>query len=315
MRGWLRLGLCLALLGASRPSGAQEAPQHEQAALQTAQRLLTLREHMVDSATWRSPREQERATLIDVTRRLVRALPLCEADALADLQARLAPIGWQLEAWALGTTTLWVMHEQQAYGGALVASRCGPARPVFLQAPHGTYDVHTDDIVASAFALSTARVAAFNTSHRYRATADEHPNDALHPADVTRQPASLFQAITLAWAAQDPEVRVLQVHGFAPTTLQADVVLSSGRADRPPRALQALTATTLGLPPDRVRVFGHDTDVLGGTRNAAGQHLASTPQVRFLHLELSRPLRDALQASPDAVVQLFDALTAVPWAP
>src|SRR5690606_19084745 len=125
----------------------------------------------------------------------------------------------------------------------------------------------------------------------------ERPEDPVHPADVCHQPGSLFQTVTLALTATRAELRVVQVHGYGGEPTHVDLVVSTGRPDRPPRGLREIVATTLGVHPTRVGVFPDDVDVLGGTTNAAARQLAARAP-RFLHLELSRDLREVLRASP-----------------
>jgi hypothetical protein len=176
---------------------------------------------------------------------------------------------------------------------------------LIVQAPHSHFDLRTGDLARDALLAAPIRGAMWNTTHRYRATPDERPEDPVHPADVCDQPASAFQAWSLAAAAARP-ARVVQLHGFAQGPAAA--VLSSGDADRPPVHLTDAVAAALGEP---IAVYGVDTATLGGARNV----LASALPGRFLHLELAPHARARLADDPGALTDLIEAIGAASWSP
>ena len=142
------------------------------------------------------------------------------------------------------------------------------------------------------------------THHRFRARPAEVREDAVHPADVSAEPGSLFQAMTVAISAADPELRFVQVHGYAASTAPGvDVIASTGDQARPPSAVAERLDPLFG----RVRVFGLDTAELGGTLNVQGRLLARWPG-RFLHLELSPRSRERLLEDAALRGQLIQAL-------
>ena len=256
-----------------------------------------------EESRWRSPTEVRRAASIVASQSLFRALKDgCSDRALRRAEVALAAAGWRSDRLSLGDGPL-ILTVHDTLGGGYFAWRCGPAADVVVQAPHSFFDLDTAEIVRAMFTEVGVRGAMWNTIHRYRATPDERPEDALHPADVAHQPASLFQTWTLSAADAWPGLRVVQVHGFAGSEVVADVVLSSGVEDAAPVALGGRLDGQLGPLDDgaaaTVAVFGVDTDLLGATTNAQARALVGGAGETFLHVELSRELRTWLRAGSD----------------
>ncbi len=260
---------------------------------------------------WRSPTEVRRANAIAAAQLLFRALEDgCAERSLHRAEVALAAAGWRTarlpQAQGPGIVTV---HD--VWGGGYFAWRCGPASDVVVQAPHSFYDLDTAEIVRDMFADVSVRGAMWNTVHRYRATPSEQPEDALHPADVAHQPASLFQTWTLAAAEAWPSLRVVQLHGFAGSEAVGDVVLSSGVEGAAPTRVAERLRGAVGPLSDgeaaTVQVFGLDTDLLGATTNAQARALAGGGGETFLHLELAREVRTWLRASsgrPGTLLQI-----------
>lgn len=158
------------------------------------------------------------------------------------------------------------------------------------------------------FRESGARAAMWATHHRFRARPGELREDPVHPADVSAEPGSLFQAMTLAIASADLDLRVVQVHGYAAASARGlDAVVSSGDRRAPPLAVGERLDAVL----ERVGVYGLDTAELGGTRNVQGRLLARWPG-RFLHLELAPSTRVRLADDAVARATITSALEG-PW--
>lgn len=257
-------------------------------------------------ATWRSPYAAERTALREGLARLAAGAATCDAGRLAEARALLAPADLVVEAWE---GPVWIVRERlERRGAGLVAIRCGEAEPWVWQAPHAMYDLETGEIVRHLFVESGARAAMWNTVHRYRSTPAEAREDAVHPADVTREHGSLFHAATVGLAVGDPGLRFVQVHGFDRDSVPHDAIVSTGRADAPPTAL----ATALGVL-GSVGAYGADAEALGGTVNVQGKMLAAFPGHRFLHLELDRDLRRRLAEDADLRKRLVDGLRGATW--
>jgi hypothetical protein len=255
----------------------------------------------LSGAVWRSPTRDEVARVVDGAGRLVMALDRCDAGPLSVAAAALGP-DWTVEAHRAAGTTWVVVFEASPRGGPLSAWRCGEAVELVVQAPHSHFDLRTGALARDGLLGAPVRGAMWNTTHRYRAIEGERPEDPVHPADVATQPASLFQAWSVAAAAVRP-VRFVQLHGFGRGP--GDAVLSSGDAARPPTALAPTVAAEVGA----VSVYGVDAAVLGGTENVLGRALPG----RFLHLELGADARARLAAAPDRLAALLRALGEAAW--
>ncbi len=272
------------------------------------------RRDLVRSSVWGSPTEPERIATAEGALALVRALPTCDPPAIDRAAELLHRAGWILDVHEVGGAgTILVVSEREGHGGGLSAWRCGEAVPIVAQAPHADYDLGTDDIVRHAFTHGGLRGVMWSTVRRYHALPGERDIDPIHPGDVAHQPASLFQTWTLAALVGDPATRVVQIHGFAASTLDADAVISSGRADAPPVPLLAPALAVLGPEAPRLRLFGHDVDVLGATTNAQARAVVRLPAPRFVHVELSPRARALLVDDAERSTALLLALGATPW--
>jgi hypothetical protein len=268
---------------------------------------------VAEASRWRSPTEPERAALARAVTRLARGAARCDDALLDGVAPDLAKAGMIASRHRAGEATFVVVEEAAPHGAGLLALRCGDALPLLVQAPHAFFDVHTDDLVRDGFLEGGARAAMWSTVHRYQALPGERPEDPVHPADVTRQTTSAFHTATLALAAAIPELRVLQLHGFGGAPGAFDAVVSSGRADLPPRFARAPLAGVLGVPAARIGLYGDDAHELGATGNVQGHVLSTLTPPRFLHVELSRPLRDRLRGDPALAGRLVRTLGAGAW--
>jgi hypothetical protein len=244
-------------------------------------------------STWRSPTLPERAAVLRAVDAVVQDAEACSAPVLDRAKRALEGVGLRLDVVELdGARVVRIGEGDQAFGAGLLAVRCGPALDLVWQAPHPRFDLHTGDLVLTWFRESRSRAAMWATHHRFRATAGEVREDPVHPADVAAEPGSLFQAMTVAVAVADPDLRFVQVHGYAAASAPGlEAIVSTGDAGRPPNRLEAPLEGLLG----EVGIYGDGTLELGGTRNVQGRMLARWPG-RFLHLELSPAARDRLRS-------------------
>jgi hypothetical protein len=269
------------------------------------------------NSRWRSPTEVRRSGVIAGADELFRAIQQgCTERALRRAEATLGAVGWRWSVHTLvGEAPVITVHDLQ--GGGYFAWRCGGASDVLVQAPHSFFDLDTADLARTMFVDRQVRGVMWNTVHRYRATPDEQPEDALHPADVAHQPASLYQTWTLAATKAWPSLRVVQLHGFAGGASVGDVILSSGIEGVTPLAAAARLTGRLGPLEDgafaAVQVFGVDTDLLGATTNAQARALAGGAGESFLHVELSRDVRAWLRADAARADAFLDVVLEGPW--
>lgn len=260
-----------------------------------------------EGAVWRSPRVAERDRVREGMERLARAAPTCDAALRAEAGELLARA--DLEIVELDRSVWLVREREERRGGGLFAVRCGEASPWLWQAPHAFFDLDTRAVAQHLFDETGARALALSTVHRFKALPGETRSDPVHPADVTRQPGSLFHAATLGLASGAPEVRVVQLHGFGERGVDAAAIVSTGDRTRPPTEVRDALEPVLGP----VRAFGVDTAALGATHNAQGQALSVWPRPRFLHVELSRDARARLAEQAELRAAAVAALAAHPW--
>lgn len=217
---------------------------------------------------------------------------------MSELQTEWSKLGFELRPVSIAQESLWVLSEpagkQAGRGWYLFRDpRREPARngmdglrsasPVALEAPHARNDVHTGLIALRLFLEGNARVLACATITRRR-------------ADMAHLTETFFQAFTLAFAESCPTGLVVQVHGFDSrnhSITTAEVVASTGSKTPEPWLSQVANdlskCTSLS-----VLAYPKETRQLGGTRNAQANALHQSTQCRFLHLEMSRDLRNRL---------------------
>lgn len=237
-----------------------------------------------------------------------------DRDGLALLKDRQFACHFELSPVELGGTTGLALHEAPEHrrGGGIYFLRRGPlGRERIVQVPHSFFDVGTLEIGLAIAEATSARALFVNTVHRYQGRPprphhhdpleleDERPHPEDAPADLAHQDQTFFQTFTRVAAETLPRLQVIQVHGFADTSLpecpRALVVVSpgiaSGGAKEAARVAERLAAL---LGSERVLLHPRDTQRLGGTANAQGRALAAVEGASFLHLELSRTLRETL---------------------
>jgi hypothetical protein len=208
------------------------------------------------------------------------------------LEADWAQLGWRYFPLADTSTKIWVARERtdRQRGWGVYAFRAEQPSATILQAPHGDTDRFTGNVVARLFAESNYRAAAWNTVPRQQVDLAHAPN---HP----------FTAFTRATVKTYPQVCVVQIHGFDPDRRQtlagetADLIISNG-SYAPDRTARCVTAQLQnGFPYGRVQLFPTGVGELGATTNVQGDVVRASG-ARFLHLEMSQPLRIRLVNDP-----------------
>lgn len=261
-----------------------------------------------DDARWRSPTLVERDAVRTIARNLVLGPEGCTRRGLRRAEHHAAAIGFELRSLSIDGQTVIVLREgDEAFGAGLLAVRCGPAEAMVWQAPHPFFDYRTGQLVRRWFLETDARAAQWSTHHRFRGVPDELREDDMHPADVADEPGSLFQAATVGLFAGNPDLRFVQVHGFARSSApDHEAVVSSGDARRPLREVGRRLEPVLGP----TAIFGEVDLPLGGQQNAQGRVL---PPGTFLHLEMSPGLRKALLKDAELRRRLARTIGDGPW--
>jgi len=189
-----------------------------------------------------------------------------------------------------------VLREARGHcrGQGLYLIREGAAPELMLQVPHGYHDLHTDEI-ALRLARTPVRVLAFNSVPRRYSRRGE-----ARDADLAQREDSFFVALTRAFAATFPTGRIVQLHGFSrekrttPAGAGAAVIVSAGTR-WPSPGTEAVAACLQAQVDAPVRLYPRDVRELGGTGNLQGRILRGLAHSGFVHVELSRAMRERLQ--------------------
>ncbi len=193
-------------------------------------------------------------------------------------------------------TELLVLHESEGrrLGRGLYVFRQSLPRPIALQAPHSFKEYHTRQLVLTMMRESNVAAAAWNTVPRtfkqFGATID---------ADVVHQEFTFYKAFSRAFATLHSNGYIIQIHGFAQKKRKtragavADMIISSGRQDPGPAVLtlgQCLKQRIPGV----VQIYPRDVLELGATTNTIGRALMQIGHQGFIHIEISRQIRERM---------------------
>lgn len=196
----------------------------------------------------------------------------------------------------------WLVSEPpgKEFGRGWYLFRTNSESAVALEAPHARNDIHTGTIALRLFLAGQARVLAASTITRHR-------------ADMAHLNNTFFQACTLAFAETCPAGLVVQLHGFESENhdgLRADIVASAGTrlpeswlGDWVERLKHATSLTVLAYP--------RDTRQLGALHNSQGEELHQAGRCRFLHVEMTKELRDRLTRDRQLRRTILDSLSAI----
>jgi len=194
-------------------------------------------------------------------------------------------------------TEFLVLYESEGrrIGRGLYVFRQSLPQPIVLQAPHSFKEYHTRQIVLEMMRESNVAAAAWNTVPR-----SINQYGSVINADLAHQEFSFFKAFSRAFALHYANGRILQIHGFAQqkrTTragATAAMIISSGRQIPTPAVLAAGQCLKLHIP-GPVHIYPRDVSELGATTNAIGRALMQLGHAGFLHLEISREIRERLR--------------------
>ena len=169
-----------------------------------------------------------------------------------------------------------------------------------LQAPHADSDLYTGKIASRLFEECGFKAAQWNTVKR-------------DISDMAHTPDTYWQAFTLAFAELYPDGKIIQLHGYDQDQRKteagesSDMILSSGH-DTAPLWLQQTAACLKNAFPKRVSLYPIDVHELGGTTNVQGQLLSNLKHDGFLHIEMSKDMRQELLDRPESRKLLLDCL-------
>lgn len=256
-------------------------------------------------SVWKSPDSRYRDLFRDKLREVFnRSQRSCEKKHYSDLASQLRQAGFLL---GFLSNQIFIIKESHPgfHGGGLYLIRCEKAVNLVIQAPHSYFDLNTGKLATLLFFESQVRGLFLNTIHRYQSEPGEKKEDPVHPADVAHEPGSWFHAATVGAALGLSSLRFVQLHGFEQRKSRSQLILSSGLRNHPPRILsQGLNAHFAPL-----ETFGMNGKILGATTNVQQQALNQMRPGRFVHLEMTRPLREKLIDSVELRKHLLEALS------
>jgi hypothetical protein len=206
---------------------------------------------------------------------------------------------------------VWLIAESpdKKRGAGFYVFRPGNARPLLIEAPHTFYDRGTLELGLLAFERLDARALAINTVHRSSGkTAEERAQDAESgdsPSDLSHAKRSFFSTFHGALIEAEPELAVVQIHGFRDERAQGTDVIVSASGTR--GNARGVAAALREVVPGRVRLFPDEIDILGGTQNAQAA-ISRERKSGFVHLEISGTLRGRLKDDEALAARFVDAL-------
>ena len=263
-----------------------------------------------------APDQARSDALAGLVRRLLGEPPAAPGE-LAD---QAASAGYVVEGWEVdGRRYLAAIEaEGRRFGGGAYVVRVGAAagRPVILQAPHAFHDLGTERIALDLlFAGRTWPRALFvNTVHRYLGPDGQRLRQSASPADPCHSPRHLFAVATAAALDVLPGAEVVQLHGFGEdsedtaVTVQPQAIVSGGRAALATPRSQVVAERLRGALGVEVALFPTDIGRLGGTTNVQARAILARGAAEFVHIEMSRALREQLRRDPAARERFAAAL-------
>lgn len=228
-------------------------------------------------------------------RALARAWRLLDADPSA-AQRAVDPFGYDVVA--VEDSAGRALAVLRGPGGLFVRASEGEA--LLVEAPHPKADLGTERLATEVFVRSRARALLVAGAHRRAGGSGV--------AEVTRRTDSAFHEVHKR-AVDEVDV-VVQIHGFADSTAPGlDAVVSRGAAPTPftrrvAAALATVFRTCLWEPGASEPCRG-----LGATLNVQGQHVRTTADIEFVHVELARRVRRDEDTASRAISLLARAVT------
>jgi hypothetical protein len=168
-------------------------------------------------------------------------------------------------------------------------------RPWLLQAPHATSDKYTGEIAALLFDENQIKAAMWNTVSRKT----KINNLTTRSADMAHLTGTYWQAVTESFARYQSTGRIIQLHGFDQSKRQSaagqnsEIILSAGHRHPPSWVKQVADCLRQSLG-TKISLYPDDVKELGATTNVQVQLLKNLGFKGFLHIEMSRLMRENL---------------------
>ncbi len=290
----LPLGLSLYLPAApslAKPSAAL-APAEKQ--------LKNLRKLLREASQARSYTPATQAELQQVSELFLR---LCKEAHPANLQKDAQRL--QMEILELGDWRILQEQAQAQRGRGFYVFRASGMQHI-LQVPHSFKDEITREIGLALFAEGPFAAVAFNTVPRDFVDLEGREINA----DMAHLENTYFLAFAKTAARALPNGKTLQIHGFnqakrkTAVQAQADIILSAGHKQAP-ASLQTSQHKLAANLHTKVNLYADNLRELGATTNVQAQALRAQGYLHFIHVELSRPMREQLREDKEARQQLL----------
>lgn len=181
-------------------------------------------------------------------------------------------------------------------------------KDIAMMVPHGFKDIYTDEIGMQFAREGEFMAIAWNTCPRYKSNEKGESKQ-----DMAKTPQSYFTAFTRAFARTKRLGKIIQLHGFMKArrkTIEgssADMIISTGSRVVRPDIVKISNCLQDGTP-YAVMVYPQDIKELGGTSNISAEILWRLGHQGFIHLSLSRPVREWLRKDRNLRKLLLDCL-------
>lgn len=222
-------------------------------------------------------------------------------------QRLLRPLSYSLSRFTDSRTgrDSWVLAESRREDGSwprgwgLYVFAVEAANPFVVEVPHPLYDVNTPQAGVGAFRRGDAQALLVAGTHRY-ANSDGS-------SDVAHEAETMFALVHQAIVTERHSVA--QFHGFDDLDAEGlgDIVVSAGEPT-PDVAIDPVTDALRVAGFDVCQYDGEHCADLGGTQNVQGKWCRMV-NARFLHVELSREVRDSPTRRSLAAMTVAEALT------
>ncbi|MEO5331498.1 MAG: hypothetical protein H7839_05695 [Magnetococcus sp. YQC-5] len=248
------------------------------------------------SESWQAARQNRRFQVPD-TKELLMAKSLFERVLAGEKGATMAQewqkLGFEWVDWH----GLHLLRESPARneGRGFFLFRPEPADEVLIQIPHGETDERTGELGIRLALEGNARAVAWNTVPR---RVSSFGSGSIN-ADLAHLEQSLFIALTEAFTRRMPQGLVVQLHGFSQEKrrstagMQADLIVSAGHS-APGFRYEQMVACMRRNGVVGTKLYPREINELGGETNSIGKRMRALGMQGFLHLEMSRSLRDRL---------------------
>jgi len=190
--------------------------------------------------------------------------------------------------------------------GLFAIRQSADVKPWLLQAPHAKSDKYTGEIAALLFDENQIKAAMWNSVHRKTSV---NNSNSTGTADMAHLPGTYWQAVTEVFARDHDNGRIIQLHGFDQSKRQStagrksEIIVSAGHR-HPPSWVKHVADCLRQSLNTKISLYPDDVKELGATTNTQGQLLKKLGFKGFLHIEMSRSMRENLLSNKN-LRQLF----------